>query len=740
MSSKRDIANYNISFSYAAPYTVFLSPTVMNQSALKDGDPVQFTLQEGQKQKTLIGKASLRKHLRLEKEAHALFYGISQSLNHLSEQFPDRFDRFQQESFEENAQWSFSRVKKYVETINQWNAERLKNKEVIIGCGFLTFLQGEPVREGDSIFTPFSLLDRETFVQSLTADSVSVSSFKRYEDAISSPKQIYLCSKEYVPLDLQIKQLKATLQSVKYLMPDKNYLFTNQGIAFHGPVKMAQAQVDPIYVSDSCCINTIPMYFGQISSQTADFQFEFNKVKEIVEVEEQGELSTDFKDETVAINVAKTPVTLSVHSHVINYKYSHVGNSRQRKKIESLLDRLVAHRFPEAFKTDFHKTQLYPKQFSKNYMHHVWVWDTNALYYQISQNQPVNLTHFLLPRPYLYGKTFKIPWQVICEINKHKDAAPQTREASIQGMKNLKILRFLANQGFFTLDVEQIPKQIDVSILPGSGATDLGILSVVEQHPESLLLTRDQRLIDLCKIKQIPVQDMGLLPRLGIDHEDWLWQRVKEKLGKGVTPYQQIVEILVNALQTIDDVKGREKKRKIVYKAHAGKWLNNWKKRLIRYPKQERIMIALSESVKLIPTYSLLADLSSYIIQDLGKNYLDHNFLEMVHNYTALPSHIRPFVLFHIPEPYIFKAVKEKTSTTTPLNVLTKLNELENALTVPFTIQENCYNDDLDKIALQAAKQIGGILLCREQNRELKKLGNLLRIRVEQIDGTSKTR
>lgn len=714
----------------------------MKHFNIEDGDPVQFTVQKGEKEKTLVGKASLRKHLQLEKEAHALFYGISQILDRLPEQHLDHFDRFQQESFEEKVQWKYKTVKTYLETINQWNTERTKHKDIIIGCGFLAFLQGQPQQESNSIFTPFSQLDRETFVQSLTAESVSLSSLKRYEDKTTSPEQVYMCSKEYIPLDLQVKQLKATLQNVKYLMPDKNYLFTKQGIAFHGPVKVEQeaAQLNPIHISDSCRIQTIPIYFGQITSQADDYQLEFGKVKKVVEgTEKTGEVATNANEKTLYINLANTQVTLSVHSHVINYKYSHVSESGQREKIESLLDSLAKHRFPEAFKTDFKKIQLYPKQISKNYIPSIWVWDTNALYYQSNQNQPVNLIHFLLPRPYLYGKTFKIPWQVICEINKHKDAAPQTREASIQGMENLRILRFLADHGFFKLEVEQIPKKIDLSILPGSGAADLGIISMVEQHPESLLLSRDQRLINLCKIKQVPVQDMGMLPSLGMDHEDWLWKRVKEKLESGATPYPQIVETLVNALQTIDDLKDHEKKRKVIYKAHAGKWINNWKKRVIRYPKREDIMIGMSESVKLVPTYSLLSNLSTYIIQDLGKNYLDHRFLEMVHSYTTFPSHIQPFVIFHIPEPYLYKAVKEGASKKTPLTVINQLNELVNALTVPISLQDTSFKRDLDRIAIQTAKQVGGILLCRKQNEDLKTLGNLLRIRVKQIERTSRT-
>ena len=280
-----------------------------------------------------------------------------------------------------------------------------------------------------------------------------------------------------------------------------------------------------------------------------------------------------------------------------------------------------------------------------------WVLDTNSVYRQKPGENYNSIAPFLLSNTLIFGKEVIVPWNVMCEINSHKDSnSSSTKNASKQGIKNLKMLELLYDYGFLELNVESIPTEIDNSVLKEAGATDLKIMDRVPK--DGILLTSDSYLTHIAEIMGVNTENIENISGLPeTDETNPYWEVLKKKLSQdGPIKYDEAIRLL-NEKRSEDAKEASESDPEKLLEEKIRK------KEIIRFVEDGSSIIALSRETKIIPTFDLINEIVEKCEEYNGDRYLSENILEkMRKSIGGTPTTSRPNLVFIIPSEYVYKS------------------------------------------------------------------------------------
>ncbi|KXA89592.1 hypothetical protein AKJ62_02795 [candidate division MSBL1 archaeon SCGC-AAA259D14] len=148
---------------FSDPYGVYLPEDRLQELDLKSGNPVELTFDVDGEEKTILAKVDFRENFNMQKETHALFYGIAQTIHDLpSEGFEKSFGKFKGEKLYEIEIDTYGKLNDYLELVKTQKS-RIGEEDLLIGCGFFElFLKGN--REIKNLIeTPLFKIDKPTF-------------------------------------------------------------------------------------------------------------------------------------------------------------------------------------------------------------------------------------------------------------------------------------------------------------------------------------------------------------------------------------------------------------------------------------------------------------------------------------------------------------------------------------------------------------------------------------------------
>lgn len=729
-----DRGNYEVAVAYSDPYGVYLPQEILSEIGADPGAPVRLVFEEDEGETEIIAKAREQDVMRsddevhpfLEQEVHALFYGIANIIDDLPSGFENSFSQFQGDQPTEIEIDELQDLAAYLNELAT-NVTRFTQEHVIVGCGFFElFLKGERDTE-HTVQTPLFQIDTPTFKELLNGQFPPLTRIEPYEGDIGEPDTVYFCTEYFAASDQQKERLREAIAEYEFVSPAGDYVVPHHYLTAHGPLPTENLQDEPSIIRVTPdTIEFTAAQFGAILPADGETVFDFDQVSPIItDVFDQDDIKIDRspEDNQITLHTSDIRITFYVFDTELRYSYLHVTDSDTIAAIEEALNALPQ-LLDEQLGIETIKTPTDTNELAENVDRDTWILDTNALYHEIPGQGPSSIMHLFFPHLNLYGKQIVVPWQVLAEINRHKDERTALQTASEQGIENLRIFRLLDEYGFIDLDIGPIPTEFDSSIVPETGATDLAILAAATAADDGILLTRDERLIDLCTIMETPVEHVEFLTSLQPEEDDY-------ELFADVTQELEEPQTRDDLLAYVDErvqMRNEEREYGEAQVEDAQEMLQTWRdeREIIPYRVDNTVYMAQAATVDIVPSYSLLRNLAEYIDSDL---HLTEGFLEAMQGSAQLPSEKYPWVHFHIPEEYVYQAMQEASKEDEEQSTLTTLyqvEQLENAdySSIPLVLDE-VRNPDLEKVAVRAAKEAECSLVCLE-DESIRRLARLL--------------
>lgn len=744
-----DNGEYNVGVAYSDPYGVYLPSRYFDELGLNAGDPIKLVFQVKGEEKEIVAKAQEQDvfndpesaiHPFLKKELHALFYGVARIIDELPEEFEDAFGRFQGEQPNEIEIDELEELADYLEELTA-NVVRFDEDQIIVGCGFFElFLKDVRATEHEqTVKTPLFQIDKPTFKELLNLQLPQLTHLEPYDKEIGRPEPVYFCTEYFEATDKQKKHLSEKIAEQELFHKTGDYILPHHYITAHGPLPTDHLgeQPDVIEITPEA-IEFTAAQFGQIHPVDDDAELDFDQIAPVLKnLFDQETTTTQISREhdRIAFHIDNIRLTFYILEDQLHYSYLHIIDQDTIDAIEEALTTLPDH-LQNELSIQAVKLPTGTKELVGNVDRETWVLDTSALYHEIPGRGPSSLMHFLLPNTNLYGKRIKVPWQVLAEINRHKDEGTALQTASEQGVENLRILRLLQNYEFLELDIGEVPGDLDTSIMPETGATDLAILAATREADDAVLLTRDELLINLCKVSETPVEHIEFLTTLQPEEDERdLFEEVEQELlepQKRDKLVDRIGDRLRMKAETRDFPSHPTEEG---FNENARDMLDNWlnERFVITYPVKGTFYVAQSTVVDVVPSFNLLKEIPKYIESEDGK-YLNRTFIEAMQRAARLSSNVFPWVHFHIPEEFVHTAMEEtaKRDEDGILITLYQLEQLENAdySSLPLITEED--NPNLEKIAVRAAKESESRLICLE-DEAVTRLARLLEAPIGRI-------
>lgn len=666
--------DYEVSFS--KPHRVFLSDEKMEELEITVGDPVEVDFDKFDT--PVVAKCSNVSELNHNEETHALFFLIHYCIDELSEVHGDLFEPFTETSNYSNPEFgdflkTKSGMRMYLSRIHHFNKYRFSDCDVIIGCGIADILARKNLDKPREISSPFSQHTISVVHQALTGKLADPTELSLYSGSLRTPSNMYICTYNYNPTKEQKENLKEHVISDKYIIPYYNYEYQHGTLPAHGPMLDSDEEISEedviIATNDNIkFIRSRNIIVNILQDTSYGVQDLHGYLKEEFESDGEIEFEIEYREKRNQIYLdLNTLGSIQVNQTDDGYhfKVNHPQDDDIRD-IEGLV-RQITLDLEEKLDAEL-ETSMNPRTPMSPVTNDTWVMDTNSIYRQKPWESYNSISEFLLSNSIIFGKEIHIPWNVLCEINRHKDAnSSKTQSASDQGLENLNILKILDDYNLIDVQIESIPDAIDNSIIKNTGATDLKITNTVPE--DGVLLTDDNHLLELGNIIDVETASMddisGFSKR---ESEDPYWLSLHETLSN---------EGPIEVSKTIENLEELEIKeeRNIVEKEPDQVLHEKLSSReIIKYTENDAVHIALTETIPVIPTFSLINDIQRRTRDINGDTYITGNALESIRSAIGgLPKTHRPFLRLIIPSEYVFR-----TSEVQQIDSLEQIRHISN--------------------------------------------------------------
>lgn len=717
--------------SFSNPHRVFLDEELRTDRNISEGDPVELEFEN--QDKPLVVRCQDPSDLDLGHELYALIFSLHYCIDDIGTLHDNLFGEFSTSLIEERPSVSdslldFDGVSSYTTKVNHLIHHRIAHAEVIIGCGIADYLvKSNSEQDFYRISSPFAEHSKTAVSLSLTHDLPEITDIRRYDGNLVTPGDMYVCTYQFNPDEKQLEKLKNHILNDRYIMPGINYEYHNASVPAHGPL-INREEDDEIYLATDDNIK-FTRKRELVATLLTDEQFGLDELKEFLadthEIETDLEYEIIFPDEDNVLVIRFEPgASILFRESDSGFDIDIVHPTKEDPdELEALIAGILVGINDELGIEN--EMGIKPHEPSKVLTSDYWVLDTNSIYRQKPEEDYNSISHFLLSNSSIYNKRIIIPWNVICEINKHKGSnSSRTRNASIRGVENLKILKEFDRIGLIKLQIQNIPDTIDNSIQENSGVTDLAIL---KQVPDGgVLLTSDDHLTQLSGLLDIHTESMENISGFGDpSHKEQHWDLFKNRLSEeGPMGYEDSLSVLESLRQEVtDDASSRDEQQIIQNKLNSDQ--------LIEMVIDGARYVALSRHAKVIPTFSFINRLLDQVTEVDGETYLTGEALEKIRTAIGgIPTTYRPSITFLVPSEFIFRS-----SEIDQISALESLMTIKNCTFKTINLDVNGrISTDIEHAIIKASLEENSMILCTpdEDVRKYNLLG--LDFRIAKLD------
>lgn len=721
---------FSISLGY--PNSVFIDQKEVEEKDFNFGDPVSVEIDEWEDE--IVAKAKSKAEFEESTERCALFY----ALDEINRETVERLHTFFQIPLDEDGidLSNIEKLRRYLGAIEHLSDVRdVSSEDMIIGINLLELYweNFDPSEEEDAnrreemCQTPLTPTPEAVVEEVLNGEPPYSGEVTRYRKGIFEPSEVFVCTNRWDYPDKLEERARQEMADKSYLM-NRNYMFPGEISRTHGPILKSKPDVDEDVIRvSSGNVRVTSVLYGTIHpiEQSIDNPFNFEGVKELAEnifediedMDRDNAFLGDFSGYSILFYVSTDEILFDIQ-HAVDEEIEK-GLDKTGELSAEIDEELSIQTSGEATHYPVHPTAIKSR----------WVLDTNALYQQKPGEGSSPISEFILNQPSPYGKEIFLPFEVLCEVNRHKTASGDTKRASEQGVENIQLLNLLDEFGLISFNVGSPPETVDNSIVSETGATDLSLIKYVDEN--SVLVTNDERLLKICRSSDVPAQDIQDLSSHSAEgYDEDIWEEVQQELLSGRVKREEINELVEENLESyvgqggtasISDDIGTERDRLVK------NWINQSK--VVKIPGEEgQMYLQLSQEGEVVPSYGLISDIINNTTEVGGESYMSSQINEKIRSAVGgYQSHEAPFVVFCIPERYVYKA-KEVGQ----IQALYQLTNLENAGFKSIRLPSQ--PSDLDNTAVKAAKETNATLLCESTEDGISSLSHLLGIKASEID------
>lgn len=723
--------------SYNDPYDLILSDKFRENNNIEAGDSVSLDFSDGEDSWSIVATVKGEEDLDMNfnEEVQSLFHLLSDV------SFEEMPEKLQKEMGDSESHVRTNQVKeiqeigqgeelrRYLHDILHYLQKRAYDTDILIGSGYLCNTPA-PRYEWESLLkSPYTTLGKDILKKE---SRPKLNSVEKVSMDVCTPSTMYFCTNRVEISDEKKEDIRQSLDN-QIIDRSAYYLFEYEGFPVHGPL----AKEDDgryIFCSDTVNIEFLDVEYSliQFGELAVDLRTQIEKLTDKLKQRLNGEnIEENEPDNNISIGYDGYDISLVIQEKSIGIDIRHATDDEVETAQQEV--EIIADYLSDEFDGDL-RLFTPSEPLSEPVHKQTWVLDTNSLYRQRSSQGNDKITEFIAENKTLHGKNVRIPWQVLVEINRHKDAQTRTKTASERGIQNIEILKMFSEHSFFNLEVEDVPDNIDFSVFPKAGVTDIAILSSMED--DEILVTGDEYLQSLAHVQDVyGINTSSLAKRKPLEEEEaQLWSEAENILEDHPTVEQFKTELVDaepvdRSHQTIGSISNG-----ISYDINERKvdsLLSDWQKdrNIIQFVIGDEIHLSQSKPVEVVPTYGLLDELVDNLAEQNGEKYLPEDTLEAARAAVAgLQQHIYPHLEFLIPEGYSYQA-----DEVDQVGMLFRLASTENTTYHSVVTETDNGPQSLNQVALRTAKENGCILLCSTGNKNLRRLGNLLNVSVEQV-------
>lgn len=661
-------------------------------------------------------------------ETRALFYGQGEIIDDL----PQNLSALEGYRDGENIDLDSSNsLRRYIGVIKS-QERRINTADIIVGISILDLVSYEHSTDETYIDTPHFFASRNCFKDILSekvSDERNLREVNKVSEPVKSPQRVYFCSHHEELSESQKKRLESKINNIRYLRLGPNYQIMEKSAMVHGPMLEESKEED--YIGKIIDLSETDIEF--VSRQAVEFHAHSEHVEQVDENVFQASIKEIWSDEVLEQYEERYEISEDNHHIIVTTGEEHLlisythnfYNDYALSKIAELEKTLRQ-------KTDaeIHRSSTYPVEPSES-EEKKWVIDTNTLYLQDREDKPRSLANFFFSTRIALHKEIIIPWQVLAEINRHKDQEAEKtniKSSTIEnGVDNIRTLKILDKTGFIELNIEDTPESIDESISKKEGITDLAILRKAEEE-NAKLITGDQELLELAELKGTDTYNI-LRYVEEIEGEKGNVSDIQEEVMNVLKEEQKGKEKILDAIEKEIERKGMGENEKNPESILKGLFNS---KEVIEVPikKSSDLEVAISKEYKVVPTRNFVESIDQRISQVGGEKYLNDKFLREFKKGTGLTGPFKPKLEFLIPEDYLLSEERNNDEITEFWKKLHTITEIKNAGYSSISSAEIKSQTDLSKKALKSARQNDAILLCGDKEKLISRASKILEMRV----------
>jgi len=691
---------------FAYPYSIFLSSEWADAHGLEEDNCAELTFDTTPdiEDPTVHGRVRDLETFDPHREIHALTYTL-QELTHP----PLRDDQLSRVPFEipesvrettEEDTVTYSELDvsnhdeafEILETIDSFVTEQTADCDVIVGAGLIEFTL--PESRTPQVATPRYSMGVNAVLRILERGYFPMVDLQSYVREPPTPGTVYFSTERHKPTERQQERLRERLAEVgivdtsrEYRLPDRETFLrgpaqiTDPDRVAHNLIRLEKEAIEFVHSPHGHILpeedQEQPLPYESIDTvlEQGGYVFEWGQKNDVI-VQIPGEKEAEVR----FWEASNGWITFD-----IRYPYDDQTEREGQEIVETVVD-TFDEMIDGSVTGHFHLTD--PILGSKPTM---WQFDTNSLYRVDPSETRECLFDFLLRNYQLYRKTFRVPWEVLFEINKHAGDASAAQRNSERGRDNIRLLKTLEEMGFFEVDIESIPADVDNRVSGTKGVRDLTMLGKLSG--DEGILTHDQSYIDLAEILGVRAcrPDELLTGREDAVETD-PWEAIREFLDNGAASVSDLESHLFEQSGTTeplpdftrDDFHGllRQKRGPIRHPSAQSP-----PEQLTFYAEDSVQMVALAEPVEVLVTADAAEKLVTDMIERIdGEDLLPKDLLvDIRERHDPIADPIWPAVTLTIRSKDLFRVAGEKTGpnseTTgdTSMGQLHRLHELYNA-------------------------------------------------------------
>lgn len=698
------------------PFDVFISSEVIKERNLTNDEVVKISLGE---EHEIAAPFYPIEEFDLQQEGMAYFETLPNLSSDLPSKITDSFDSNclddEEEAIELNGP---NEMESYIDNIRELNEKQFNNEEIIIGISIVDSLLQEPregIFEGNLTAAPTGLI-----LESLSDETYDVN-IKEFENEIREPEKLVFCTHTHALSEEIYEDIKDYLDKLEYMASYCNYLIASPAGTFHGPLAKYEAEKEDMLKLTKENIKFNSIKWTALNAKDGDVNIDFDDLYNILEE------NLDYEDiekgeeyERINVYFEGYYIELSDNENSVRIHIAHATDT-EIDEIEAAINDLIP-ALEEKIGSKVELASIHTHTYRSPLLNDTWVLDTNTLYKQSSRSDSTDISNFIMHTKNIYNTKIRVPWQVICEVNRHKEESSSKRRISNQGIKNLRTLKIVSDFGYIDLDIERPPEKIDNSIIPDTGATDTGILASVPDN--GTLLTNDQRLKEMANVYEIPVFDVVSQTSQDNAEISDIWESAKDILEDEYVLFDDFIDTVENIISghEFSDIEEKTEDPEDL--------INNWVKNsdIIIFHYEEEKHVALSQEFDVVPTYKMVREVIDKA-EGSGSDYLlTKEFLEEVRNRIGrLPQYKLPTISFVIPEQFVYRA-----SEVDQLEELLKLSNLRNSRykSTSVSVDQSALQTELNEAVIKTARMEDAIVLCGSDEQDLSMTSILIDVEV----------